>query len=109
MAESEIHKRSKKQAAGRGGKTEVPLKGKKRLDALTKGGGRATEIELSSTKEEIRNAVERLKESGAKQKVLRVNQKNMDVAIDAMKNADISGTVTNIKGSKKRHVRKSKK
>ena len=40
MPETPAHRRAKKRAAGPGGRTEVPLRGKQRLDALTKGGGR---------------------------------------------------------------------
>jgi len=45
MPETPAHRRAGKRAAGAGGGTEVPLRRKRRLNALTKGGGRATEIE----------------------------------------------------------------
>ena len=49
MPETLAHCRAGKRAAGAGGGTEVPLRRKRRLNALTKGGGRATEIERSGT------------------------------------------------------------
>ena len=40
MAEKVAHRRAKIKAAGALGKTEAPLPGNQRLDALTSGGGR---------------------------------------------------------------------
>ncbi len=48
MVETEARKAAKKKAAGPGVKTETPLRGGGRLDAKTKRGGRATEIERSA-------------------------------------------------------------
>ena len=36
MGETPSHKRAKAKAAGKSGKIEVPLKGKRRLDAVSK-------------------------------------------------------------------------
>ena len=96
MTETQAHSRAKKRAAGRGGRTEVPIKGNKRLDALTKGGGRATEIERSGSTAGLNEAAKRLKKSGASQKVLQVPQKDMGAAVTAMRKAGISGTVKNM-------------
>ena len=74
-----------------GGRTEVPLRGKQRLDALTKGGGRATEVERGGSSAGLTAAAQRLKKSGAPQKVLQVPQKDMGSAVKAMRKAGIGG------------------
>ena len=61
MPESPAHHRARKRAAGSGGRTEVPFRGKQRLDALTKGGGRATEVERSGSSAGLVTAARRLK------------------------------------------------
>ncbi len=109
MTESERHRRTKKKAAGEGGQTEAPLPKKRRLDALTAGGGRATEIELSGNIDKLKEAARRLRDSGAPQRVLKVPQKDMDAAADAMRAAGMPGTVKNLKGTTRRRVRPSKK
>ena len=80
MAEKDAHRRAKNKAAGARGKTEVPLPGHQRLDALTSGGGRATEVERSGTAGGLKAAAQRLKNSGVAQKILQVPQKDMDAA-----------------------------
>ena len=105
MPESTTHRRAKKRAAGPRGRTEVPLRGKQRLDALTKGGGRATEVERSGSSAGLSAAARRLKKSGAPQKVLQVPQKDMGNAVKAMRKAGIGGTVKNMGGSKRWRVR----
>ena len=103
MAESNAHKRAKSKAAGKSGKTEAPLKGGRRLDAQTK--NRATEIERSGEKQKLVKAAQRLKDSKKPQKVLQVSQKDMPEAIEAMKTKEVSGTVKNMSGTKRRSVR----
>ena len=94
-------------AKRKSGKTEKKLPGGRRLDAITKGGGLATEVERSGTTQGLNKAAQRLKSSGAKQKVLQVPQKDMDNAVAAMKKTGIGGTVKNMGGTKKRSVRKT--
>lgn len=100
MPESTSHRHSKKKAAGRQGRTEVRLRGNKRLDALTKGGGRATEIERSGSPTRLSAAASRLKTSRAPKKVLQVPQNDMGKAVRAMRKAGIDGTVRNLGGTK---------
>ena len=109
MVEKRAHSRAKAKAAGRGGRTEVPLPGGRRLDALTKGGGRATEVERSGTKTGLDAAARRLKKAGTPQKVLQVPQKDMRAAANALRGAGISGTVKNLSGTKRRRVRRTAK
>ena len=109
MSESPAHRRAKRLAAGPGGRTEVPLRGKQRLDALSKGGGRATEVERSGSSSGLGSAAHRLKKSGAPQKVLQVPQKDMGGAVKAMQRAGIGGTVKNMSGTKHWRVRPPKK
>ena len=47
MAGKRAHRRAKTKAAGTHGRTEVRLKGNRRLDALTQSGKTATEVERS--------------------------------------------------------------
>ncbi len=109
MPETPAHRRAKRRAAGPGGRTEVPLRGKQRLDALTKGGRRATEIERSGSTAGLNSAARRLKKSGAPQKVLQVPQKDMGSAAKAMRKAGICGTIKNMGGTKRWRVRLPKK
>ena len=81
MSETPAHRRAKRRAAGPGGRTEVPLRGNQRLDALSKGGGRATEVERSGSSAGLNSAAQRLKKSGAPGKVLQVPQKDMGGAV----------------------------
>ena len=83
MAEKDAHRRTKIKAAGARGKTEAPLPGNQRLDVLTSGGGRATEVERSGTPAGLKAAAQRLKNSDATQKILQVPQKDMDAAAHA--------------------------
>ena len=105
MAESTSHQRAKTRAAGKHGATEVPLSGGRRLDALTSGGGRATEVERSGSAARLRDAAERLGDSGATQRVLQVPEQHRGKAEEAMREAGVSGTVKNLGGTRGRHVR----
>ncbi len=102
MAESQSHKRAKAQAAGIIGKTEVPIKGNRRLDATTK--SKATEIERSGNMQSLSKAARRLQVSHKPQKVLQVPQKDMSKAVEAMQRIKVRGTVKNISGTKRRSV-----
>ena len=106
MAEKDAHRRAKQKAAGRRGKTEVRLRGNQRLDALSGGGKRATEVERSGTSVGLKKAAQRLKKSGAPQKVLQVPQKDMSAATKALRAVGIGGTVKNMGGTKRRSVRR---
>ena len=106
MGESDAHKKTKSRAAGQHGKTEVPLPSGGRLDALTSGGKRATEVERSGNPKRLGEAAQRLKEASATQRVLQVPQKDMGKATQAMKEAGVPGTVKNIGGTQRRSVRK---
>lgn len=103
MTETAGHRRAKGNAAGVNGKTEVPLPGGRRLDALTQG-GRATEVERSGTAEGLEAAARRLQAAKATQHVLRVPQKDMDAAAEAMREIGVRGTVRNLAGTKRRSV-----
>ena len=106
MAETRAHRRTKTRAAGPGGRTEVPLPRGQRLDALTKGGRRATEVERSGSAAGLQAAVKRLQQSGAPQKVLQVPQQHMSAAARTLRQAGTSGTVKNMSGTKRRSVRR---
>ena len=103
MPESPTHKAAKHRAAGKGGKTEVPIKGGQRLDATRK--DTAIEVERSGN---LDKAAARLKKSGKSQKVLVVPQKDMGPARAALRKAKIGGTVKNMSGTKVSRVQKPK-
>lgn len=103
MAESQSHKRAKSKAAGKSGKTEVPIKEYQRLDAQTQ--KKATEVERSGEPARLKKAAQRLKDSGKPQKVLQVPQKNIPKAVEAMKKARVKGTVKNMSGTKRKSIR----
>ena len=65
MSETPAHRRAKNRAAGPGGKTEAPISGNQRLDALSTGGRRATEVERSGSRAGLGAAADRLKKSGS--------------------------------------------
>ncbi|MEN6488757.1 MAG: hypothetical protein ABFD66_07735 [Smithella sp.] len=105
MPESKSHQNAKNKAAGKGGKTEAPLPGDRRLDALSRDGQKATEIERSGNEAQLKKAARRLNVSEAPQKILKVPQKDMDAAAEAMRAVGVSGTVENLGGTKSRKVR----
>ena len=109
MAESRSHYRAKRKAAGRYGKTEAQLGGGRRLDALSRGGRRATEVERNGSSSRLDKAAGRLRASGARQKVLQVPQKDMPAAASAMRRAGTTGTVKNMGGTKRQRVRRPSK
>ncbi len=106
MSETSSHEKAKNKAAGKSGKTEVPLKGKRRLDAASR--QKATEIERSGNIDALEKAARRLKASRKPQKVLQVPQKDISKAVQAMKNVGVGGTVKNMSETKRRSVPKRK-
>lgn len=109
MAEKDAHRRAKNRAAGPHGQTEVKLRGNQRLDALSSGGKRATEVERSGSPGGLKKAAQRLKKSGAPQKVLQVPQKDMKAAAKALADVGVGGTVKNMGGTKRRSVPRPKR
>ncbi|MCD4824338.1 MAG: hypothetical protein K8S55_07005 [Phycisphaerae bacterium] len=107
MTETASHQKAKKAAAGKNGRTEVPLSRGRRLDALR--GNCATEIERSRHTSRLRKAAGRLRDSKVKHKVLQVPHKNLEKAVEAMQHIGISGTVKNMGGSKRISVGKKRK
>ncbi len=107
MAKSESHRRAQRRAAGPGGTTEKKQKGGTRLDALSQGGKRATEVERSGSKQGLKKAAQRLKKAegdGASQRVLQVPQADMAAAAAAMRDVGVSGSVKNMGGTKRHSV-----
>lgn len=104
MSETSSHRQTKGHAAGKGGQTEVPLSHKRRLDALSASGLRATEVERSGTQSKLEQAARRLRASEATQRVLQVPQQDMSAAAQAMRSQKVHGSVKNMTGSKRRSV-----
>jgi hypothetical protein len=100
MAESRAHQKAKFRSAGFGGQVEVPLPSGKRLDALSWNGVWATEVETSGSFSRLWLAVDRLLESGAPQRVLRVPQRSRRLAAAVLRRRGVSAWVRNMDGSK---------
>ncbi len=103
MAKSQSHKRAQEKAAGKSGKTEVPLSHGRRLDA--KRGKTATEVERSGKPALLEQAARRLKAAHTSQHVLQVPQQHMDKAEEAMEKVGVKGSVKNMSGTKRRTVK----
>jgi len=107
MPEKPSHKRAKRKAAGKRGRTEVPLPRGRRLDAKKKVGGafRAEEIQPIGSGKAFLAAARRLRDSRSKIKILRTRQENMDKAEEAMVKAGVRGQVQNMSGTKRKNVK----
>jgi len=110
MAEKSTHKRLKSEIAGKTGRKEVPIKGGRRLDVVTKHKAveKAVEIERGGPSR-LEKAALRLKDSRKSQKVLIAPSKSMSKAREAMRKVGVSGTVRNISGTKRSYVPKTTK
>ena len=106
MPEKSTHKRIKSKIAGKTGRTEVTIKGGRRLDVATK--HKAVEIERGGPAQ-LNKAAHRLKVSRKSQKVLVVPSASMGKAHKAMRKVGVSGTVRNLSGTKRSYVPKSSK
>lgn len=95
MSESRSHKNGKGNAA----KTEVPISGNRRLDALR--GNTAIEVERGGTPQKIDQALSRLKTQANKDKVLRVPQNDMEMAAGRVEKKGMNVTVTNLSKTKR--------
>jgi len=62
-------------------------------------------VERSDNPATLAKAIQRLKDSGKRQKVLQVPQHHMDAAAEAARKAKVNLTVKNMKGNKSRSVR----
>ncbi len=107
MPEKASHKRAKRKAAGKRGKTEVPLPRGRRLDAKRKVGGafRAEEIQPTGSRKAFLDAARRLRDSRSKIKILRTRQENMDKAVEAMRKAKVRGQVRNMGETRRKYVK----
>ncbi|MCH8029577.1 MAG: hypothetical protein IH874_06560 [Candidatus Dadabacteria bacterium] len=99
MSESQSHKRAK----GKGTQKEVPISGKRRLDALS--GNTAIEVERSGTDKGLDKALSRLKSLPDKRKLLKVPQKDMEKAEERARKKRIGVTVSNLGGTKRKRIR----
>jgi len=98
MAESGPHRRAKWRSAGVGGEVEVALPSGRHLDALSRNGVWATEVETSGDLARLSVAAQRLAESGAPQKVLKVPLRHMNLAAVALRGEGVSAWVRDMHG-----------
>ena len=102
MVESQSHKRAKRKAAGRNGRTEIPISGGRRLDA--KNVRKATEIERSGSSKGISKAISRLKTQKNSKKELLVPNKDLDKAKEIAKKSGAKILIQNLSKSRRRFV-----
>lgn len=95
MAESRSHKQGKGSAA----RKEVPISQNRRLDAIR--GHHAIEVERGGTPKKVDQALSRLKTQGNKNKILRVPQNDMKMAIQQARKKNINVTITNLAKNKR--------
>lgn len=96
MVESRSHKRGKGSAA----RKEVPISGGRRLDAIR--GHAAIEVERGGTPGTIDQALSRLRTQTNMQKILRVPQPDMNLAVGRARQKNMNVTVTNLAKSKRK-------
>jgi hypothetical protein len=96
MAESRSHRRGK----GRAARTEVPISRHRRLDAIS--GHHAIEVERGGTPQKINQVLSRLKTQRNKDKILRVPQRDMDMAVQQARKKNMNVTVTNLNKTKRK-------
>jgi len=96
MSESRSHKQGKGNAA----RTEVPIPGGRRLDAIR--GNSAIEVERGGTPKKIDQALSRLGTQTNKRKILRVPQSDMNLAVERAKQKNMNVTVTNLSKTRRR-------
>jgi len=95
MPESRSHKGGKGSAA----RKEVPISRGRRLDAIR--GRNAIEVERGGTPGKIDQALSRLRTQTNKNKILRVPQSDMDVAVQRARQKHMNVTVTNLSKTKR--------
>ncbi len=78
---------------------------RRRLDAQANYGKRAQVTDRSGSVVQLERAAKRLKSAKAGDRVLRVPQWNMDMAIEAMRRAGVDGQVSNLCGTKQTRVK----
>jgi hypothetical protein len=96
MPESRSHKKGKGSAA----RKEVPISRGRRLDAIR--GKFAIEVERGGDPKKIDQVLSRLRTQHNKSKILRVPQKDMDMAIQQAQKKKVHVTVTNLSKTKRR-------
>ena len=87
---------------------EVPLPSGRRLDEVPRK-DTAVEIERSGNPQRIKLAIERLRESRKRRKVLRVPDPDRKKAAKIMRQEALSGSVTNLSKAKRIQIKKRRK
>lgn len=95
MPESRSHKDGKGNAA----KQEVSISRSRRLDAVR--GNSAIEVERGGTPQSIKKALSRLETQINKNKILRVPQNDIKLAVEQAHKKQMSVTITNLSKTKR--------
>lgn len=86
---------------------EPPAARRRRLkEQKTKRGKRALEVDRSGSLKHLERAAKRLRQADASERVLCVQHWNLDLAMEAMRRAGVTGVVTNLCASEQRRVEK---
>ena len=100
---SGAHRRAQARVARPGGRTEVPISGRRRLDV--KKGNRAVEIERSGQPSRINAALSRLRTQRNALRELRVPQRDLDKATGLARETGLKMQVKNLAGTRRRIVK----
>ncbi len=98
MAESRSHKKGKT-----GARKEVPISGGRKLDSIR--GNTAIEVERGGNKQSINKALSRLSTQSNKSKLLKVPQKDIEMAVDLAINKKMNVVVSNLSGTKRKKTK----
>ena len=98
MPESQSHKKGK----GSARKEEVTIPGGRRLDAIR--GHSAIEVERAGTAQKIDQALSRLSTQKNKNKILRVPQKDMELAMERATKKRLKVTITNLSKTRQKRT-----
>ena len=83
---------------------EPKLARRRRLREKARDGKKAEETDRSGSVAHLERAAKRLKTARAEDRVLYVQQWNMDKALIAMRNAGVSGAVSNLCGTQRKRI-----
>lgn len=104
MAGRKTHSRITRREAGKRGRTEVPIAGRRRLDVRKP--GEASEVERSGNPRRIAQALSRLKTQRNARKVLLVPQRDLEKAKEVAEKMNMNVLIQNLSKTRRRIVKK---
>jgi len=104
MVRRQRHRTIAGHIAGRTGKREIPISGRRRLDVRRK--LKVTEIERSGSSQRIKKALDRLKAKSTLKKELLVPQKDLDKAKKIAEKKKLPVLIQNLSKTQRRFIKK---